>query len=58
MGVQLTYMLTQHQKTVKKNTRVVTSYGIQAILFLCYLFYRGVYALQLLYTASLVGRDW
>ena len=55
MGVQLMYSL-QDRQTVK-NDLENSQTASKAIFLLCYLFYQGLYTLQILCTASLVGQD-
>ena len=61
MGIQLMYIMIQDVKTVKKQGFFFTSTASRAILLLqyvyMYLLHQGVYTLQILHTASLVGQN-
>ena len=57
MGVQMMYIIIQDRKTVKKQGFLQISVISKAILLLWFLFYQGVYDLQILHTTSLVGHD-
>ena len=53
MGVQLMYMLTQHQQTMKQQGfSQISIVASKAIHLLCYLLYCDLCILQLLHTAS------
>ena len=57
MGVQLTYIMIQDRKTVNnKDFHKYQLYGIEGYTLI--FFYQGVYDLQILHTASLVGQYW